>query len=342
MIEQASLQSHNTLALAAKAERLSEPATLDALRDVLAEAKHQRWPVTVLGEGSNVVLAGDIPGLVIRPRLLEKEVMLDKPDYVLVAVGAGVHFDDLVQWTLAQGWQGLENLSLIPGTVGAAPVQNIGAYGVELADVMVWLDAMQVSSGLLQRLRNTECRFGYRDSLFKSLVPGAYVITRVCFKLFKQSAGKPLSVRYADLAERFAALPESGRNAHGVRDIVCDRRRAKLPDPALLPNAGSFFKNPEIPTSQAEALQQRYPALPVYPATQGRTKLAAGWLIEQSGFKGKIEGAVGMHDRQALVLVNHGGATGVEVLAFAARVRAAVHAHFGIWLEQEPVVLPVR
>lgn len=342
MIERQSLKSFNTLALDALAERFAEPATLEELQSLLAQAKQARWPVTVLGEGSNVLLVDDVPGLVLRPRFMATEVLLDKPDYVLVAAGAGVRFDELVQWTLAQGWQGLENLSLIPGTVGAAPVQNIGAYGVELADVMVWLEAMQVSSGRLQRLRASECRFGYRDSLFKSLVPGAYVITRVCFKLFKPAARKPLTLRYADLAERFAALPEVERNAGGVRAIVCERRRAKLPDPALLPNAGSFFKNPEVPAAVAEKLQQQFPDLPVHPATDGKAKLAAGWLIEQAGFKGRREGRVGMHAQQALVLVNHGGATGAEVQAFARQVCDAVQARFGILLEQEPVLLPVR
>ena len=339
MLAHQSLAHYNTLALDAYAEWLATPASLDELVAQLASARAERLPITLLGEGSNVVLAGDIKGLVLRPALRGMEVLLDKPDSVLVAAAAGEHFDELVAWSLAQGYQGLENLSLIPGSVGAAPYQNIGAYGVELSDRLVWVEAVQLSNGAVRRFRQDECRFAYRDSLFKSVLPGAFVITRICLRLNKTSAARPLVLHYADLAERFAALPAAEQNADGLRQLVCALRISKLPDPAVLPNAGSFFKNPLVPEAQAASLKQRFPALPLYPQADGRAKLAAGWLIEQAGFKGKRVGQVAMHAKQALVLVNHGGATGAEVLAYAESVRQAVREQFDVTLEQEPVVL---
>ena len=339
MIANHPLNDLNTLHLPARAEWFAAPASLDELQEVLADARARKLPVTLLGEGSNVVLAGDIDGLVLKPALRGIEILLEKPDSLLVAAAAGEHFDDLVAWSLAQGLQGLENLSLIPGSVGAAPYQNIGAYGVELADRLVWVEAVQASNGDIRRFRRDECDFAYRDSLFKSVLPGAFVITRICLRLDRQAAGRPLVLHYADLAERLAALPPEQQNATGLRDIVCALRKSKLPDPDVLPNAGSFFKNPSVPAAHAAELQRHYPGLPLYPQADGRVKLAAGWLIEQAGFKGRREGAVGMHDRQALVLVNHGGATGAEVLAHAQAVRKAVSERFGVSLEQEPVVL---
>lgn len=340
MIAQQSLAALNTLALEARAEFFAAPTRLDELMQTLAAARAKKLPITLLGEGSNVVLACDLAGLVLTPALKGMEVLIDKPDSVLVAAAAGEHFDDLVAWSIAQGYQGLENLSLIPGSVGAAPYQNIGAYGVELADVLVWVEAVQLSNGALRRFRQDECDFAYRDSLFKSVLPGAFVITRICLRLHKTSAHKPLVLHYADLAARVAALPQAAQNAAGLRDIVCELRNSKLPNPAELANAGSFFKNPLVTAAAAELLQQQYPDVPVYLQADGRAKLAAGWLIEQAGFKGKRDGAVGMHAKQALVLVNYGGATGAEVLAYAATVRRSVQEKFGVTLEQEPVILP--
>jgi UDP-N-acetylmuramate dehydrogenase len=342
MIADQSLSAFNTLALDARAEWFAAPGTAEELISELVEARERKLRVMLLGEGSNVVLVDDIPGLVLQPAITGVEVLLDKPDSVLIAASAGEHFDNLVAWSLEQGYQGLENLSLIPGSVGAAPYQNIGAYGMELSDRLVWVEAIQISNGKVQRLLNAHCDFRYRDSLFKSRLPGAFAITRVCLRLNKQAAAPSLTLHYGDLRERFAALPQAEQNAFGLRELVCALRTSKLPDPAVLPNVGSFFKNPVVATAVAESLKQQHPDLPVYPQTGETCKLAAGWLIEQAGFKGKRVGAVGMHDRQALVLVNHGGATGQDVLAFAATVREAVARRFGVLLEQEPVCFPEK
>lgn len=330
----------NTLRLVAHAEFFCAPATLDELEAARAWAKQKRLPVTLLGEGSNVVLVDDVPGLVIKLQLKGTEVLLDKPDYVLLSVAAGEHFDDVIAWSLAQGYQGLENLSLIPGSAGAAPFQNIGAYGVELADRLVWVEAVQLTNGQVRRFSKDDCNFAYRDSIFKSRVPGAFAITRLCLRLKKQQNSPLLDLHYADVRMHFEALPPEQQQAAGVREIICAIRRAKLPDPDQLPNAGSFFKNPVVSRELAQQLEQRFGTLPAHPVGEDKAKLAAGWLIEKAGFKGVRQGPVSMHQHQALVLVNHGGATAREVQALAEQVRQTVHQQFGVLLEQEPQNLP--
>ena len=235
------------------------------------------------------------------------------------------------------GWPGLENMALIPGSVGAAPFQNIGAYGVELADLFDSLDACSLEQGRIQRFSLAQCQFAYRDSFFKSVEPGRWLITTVRLWLDRERA--PV-LGYADLAGRFAALPNEQRNAAGLRALICALRRSKLPDPARLANAGSFFKNPVVDAAVHARLREQFPALVSYPQADGSFKLAAGWLIEQAGWKGKRVGNVGMHAAQALVLVNYAEATGAEVLAFAGQVRQSVLERFSVLLEQEPVILP--
>ncbi|MCH8542768.1 MAG: UDP-N-acetylmuramate dehydrogenase [Alcanivorax sp.] len=336
-----SLAQMNTLALPARAELLAQPDTETALQALLRDPAYAGLPRTVIGEGSNLVLAGDIPGLVIRPALRGTALLSEEPDQVLVEVGAGENWDSLVAWTLAQSWQGLENLSLIPGACGAAPFQNIGAYGVELADVLEAVDAVALHDGTARTFTRHECHFAYRDSRFKSAERGQWLITRLRLRLNRTPR---LQLAYADLAARFADLPEAQQTPGGLRDLVCAIRRAKLPDPATLPNAGSFFKNPVVSADEYAALRQRFPDLVAFTQPDGRAKLAAGWLIEQAGWKGRRVGDLGMHAEQALVLVNHGAAsgrvTGADVLAFAAQVRESVRARFGVILEQEPVILP--
>ncbi|AJD48404.1 UDP-N-acetylenolpyruvoylglucosamine reductase [Isoalcanivorax pacificus W11-5] len=328
-----SLDTFNTLRLPARAEWLAEPASDAALVALLCDTRWAGLPRTVIGGGSNLVLRGDIDGLVIRPCLRGLATLSDDG---LVEVGAGEEWDSVVARTLAAGWQGLENLSLIPGSCGAAPVQNIGAYGVELGDVLVSLDAVSLRDGEARRFTAAECGFAYRDSRFKSAEAGQWLITRLRLQLRREPE---LTLGYADLAERFAALPEAARNAQGLREIVCALRRSKLPDPAELPNAGSFFKNPVVDAATLARLRSTWPDIVAYPQPDGRAKLAAGWLIERAGWKGRREGALGMHAQQALVLVNYGGATGADVLAFAQAVRDSVQALFGVTLEQEPVIL---
>mgnify|MGYP005750491905 CR=1 FL=1 len=327
----------NTLRLPARARHRVQLEQPGELAQLLADTRWRDLPRTVLGEGSNVVLRGDVPGLVLQAAMRGMQVERWNGSEALVRCGAGENWDALVRWSLAQGLAGLENLSLIPGSVGAAPFQNIGAYGVELSDRLVSLRACSLEDGREREFSLAECGFAYRDSLFKSGQPGRWLITEVQLRLARDL---PPVLDYADLAERFAALPAAQRHAAGLRDIICTLRRSKLPDPAQLPNAGSFFKNPLVSAGQHAALRERFPALVSYPQADGRFKLAAGWLIEQVGWKGRREGDVGMHAQQALVLVNHGQASGEQVLAVAAEVREAVRARFAVTLEQEPVILP--
>ena len=331
----------NTLCLTSHAEQRLDITDGSQLPACWQLAQQQGWPLRVLGEGSNVVLRERVPGLVIRP-LMRGMRLLDHGDGSdngerLVECQAGEHWDDLVRWTLDQGLSGIENLSLIPGSVGAAPVQNIGAYGVELADTFHSLRAFSLRTGEWRDFSASECGFSYRDSLFKSTFPGQWLICTIRLRL---SENKPLALDYADLASRFARLPTVQQTASGLRAIICQLRREKLPDPAELANAGSFFKNPLVSAEHYANLKQRWPALVGYPQADGQVKLAAGWLIEQAGWKGKAEGVLAMHARQALVLVNQGQATAADVLAFADRVRQSVQDRFAVALEQEPVLMP--
>jgi len=331
----ADLTAFNTLALPARAHCLVRPTTLDELEQVLAGHDPQE-PIHVIGEGSNLVIEDDLPGLTVVLALDGMMKVRETSEHVWVAAGAGVHWDDLVAWTVEQGWQGLENLSLIPGTAGAAPYQNIGAYGVELAQVLEQITVMELATGTVSHFNAENCDFGYRDSRFKSRDKGRYVITGIELKLNRQPH---CNISYGPLKQHFAGQDADAVTAAAVRKQVIAIRQSKLPDPAVLANAGSFFKNPVVDVQKAESLKAAYPQLVSYPQQDG-VKLAAGWLIEAAGWKGKRLGPVGMHSEQALVLVNHGGATSADVLALAAAVRADVWQRFGVQLEQEPVVLP--
>lgn len=331
-IEQgASLQPWNTFGMEARAERFVQVHNDDELRQALALAEQNGWPARVIGGGSNLVLARDVPGLVIRMASRGIRLLGDG----VVEAEAGEPWHPFVQYTLAQGLAGLENLSLIPGTVGAAPMQNVGAYGVEVKDVFTGLTALDRHSGELRDFSLNECEFGYRDSRFKRDA-GRWVILRVRFQL---SAHAPLHLDYGPVRQRLAEQGIDAPTAQDVSRAICSIRQEKLPDPAVLGNAGSFFKNPVIPQVQADALRERYPDLVSYPLPGGQAKLAAGWLIDKAGWRGYRDGAVGVHALQALVLVNHGGATGAQVLGLAERVQADVRERFGVVLEMEPNVL---
>jgi UDP-N-acetylmuramate dehydrogenase len=266
------------------------------------------------------------------------------PKAWIVEAGAGENWHDFVAWTLAQGWPGLENLALIPGTVGAAPVQNIGAYGVELQDRFHALDAVDLDTGRSFTLNAAQCGFGYRDSVFKheARQPGARglagkaLITRVRFALPKRWQAE---LSYLDLQRRMSDSGLTQPDARQVMDWVCEIRRAKLPDPAVIGNAGSFFKNPTVTPEQCADIIAREPGIVHYPMPDGSIKLAAGWLIDACGWKGKTMGQAGVYARQALVLVNHGGATGGEVMTLARAIQTSVYERFGIRLEPEPVVV---
>jgi len=325
----------NTLGLACAADQVVYVDDLAQLPDVSACWARSHPPAFLLGGGSNVILPPRVKRPLVRPRLRGFQLIDAAPDAWIVQAMAGESWHGLVQYTLAQGWPGLENLALIPGTVGAAPVQNIGAYGVELRERLHSVLAWHLQDGKLHELSNAECQLTYRDSRFKH--ENAWLIVAVRLRLPRPWQAV---LTYPDLRAqlRNPTLP----NAKTVFDAVCAIRRAKLPDPATLGNVGSYFKNPVVNAAFAARLRQDHPALPTYPQVDGNVKLAGGWLIEQAGWKGRRLGPVGMHARQALVLVNHGQARFEDVMALEDTVRRAVHAKFGVRLEREPVVLGDR
>ncbi len=322
----------NTLALEASCKELICIATEKALQDQWAELKLAERTVLILGAGSNVVL----PAKLERPVLqfMADGVRFEKvsADLVHVHAGAGMLWDTLVAMTVGRGLCGLENLSWIPGTVGAAPIQNIGAYGVELADVLVEVSVFDLETGQLETLAKEQCDFAYRDSRFKR-APGRYLITEVVVAL---SASRPFVLNYGELK---ALQGQSELSVADVRSRVIEIREAKLPDAQDLPNAGSFFKNPVVSAEVAADLRKRFENMVQYPLANGEVKLAAGWLLDQAGWKGKRVGDLGMHAQQALVMVNYGEATQTEVLALADAIQSDIQDKFGVTLEIEPVVI---
>lgn len=330
--EHADLRTFNSFGISEKARRLICVETETDLRAALALASTHNWPVTLLGGGSNVVLSGPVDGLVIAMRTRGRRVVTRHSSEVVVEGEAGENWHALVNWTLDQGLSGLENLSLIPGTLGAAPVQNIGAYGVELKDSFESLDALDRESGQVTRFTLADCRFAYRDSLFKQAA-GRYVILRVRLRL---SLRPQLKIEYAPLAAAWQSTGLQRPDARVVSELVCQIRSSKLPDPARLGNAGSFFKNPLVSAVKLQQLLVEHPQLPHYPQPDGQFKVAAGWLIEKAGWKGYQQGSVGVHSEQALVLVNLAAARGAEILALADQVRQDILTRFGLELEMEP------
>ena len=338
--EGVSLRMLNTLGLPAVAAHLVRVDSEAAVRRVVDHPRWGRAAKMVLGGGSNLVFTKDPQTLVLKVEVPGLRVLHEDPDGVIVEAGAGVGWHELVQWTLDQGLPGLENMALIPGTVGAAPVQNIGAYGVELKDRFHSLLAVDLVTGRTVELDARACAFGYRDSVFKQTgfggLAGKSVITRVRLRLPKP--WQPV-LGYLDLQRRIEETGVTSPTAKQVFDWVCAIRRAKLPDPAVLGNAGSFFKNPVVSAEQCRDIIARDPGIVHYPLEDGSVKLAAGWLIDACGWKGRSVGRAGVYEKQALVLVNRGGATGAEVLTLARAIQTSVYERFGIRLEPEPVVL---
>ncbi|TAG33472.1 MAG: UDP-N-acetylmuramate dehydrogenase [Polaromonas sp.] len=349
------LQPFNTFGIAAKAMslvRVQSEADIDAL---LADPACKAAPKFVLGGGSNIVLTGDVKPLVLKIEIMGKRLVGETAKAWIVEAGAGESWPEFVPWTLHAGYPGLENLALIPGSVGASPVQNIGAYGVELQDRFDSLDAMDLTTGQRFTLNAAQCAFGYRDSVFKHAssqagdlpgfgLAGKALITRVRFALPKN--WKPV-LGYADIDKKMAQNPAwrtSGLpDALQIYEWICEIRRAKLPDPQVIGNAGSFFKNPTVTAEQCADIIAREPKIVHYPLADGSIKLAAGWLIDACGWKGKSIGNAGVYERQALVLVNRGGkanpVTGGEVMTLAKSIQTSVYERFGIVLEHEPVVV---
>ena len=346
------LQAHNTFGISAKALHLVRVRSEADVHAVVADAALREQPKLVLGGGSNIVLTGDVKHLVLKVEVKGMRLLEETDQAWVVEAAAGESWHDLVCWTLAQGWPGLENMALIPGSVGASPVQNIGAYGVELQDRFESLDAIDLRTGRSFSLDAAQCAFGYRDSVFKhgpnqssggsrSMgLAGQALITQVRFRLPK--AWKPV-LGYADLERKMTETCITQPTAQQIFEWVCAIRRAKLPDPEVLGNAGSFFKNPTVTPEQCADIIARDPKVVHYPLDDGTIKLAAGWLIDACGWKGKAVGNAAVFDKQALVLVNKGGrynpCTGGEVMTLAKAIQTSVYERFGILLEPEPVVV---
>ncbi len=355
------LQAFNTFHIVAKAHTLVRIASESDVHAVLVHPELASAPRFVLGGGSNIVLTGDVKPVVLKVEVMGRRLVQETAKAFIVEAGAGENWHDFVAWTLAQGYPGLENMALIPGTVGASPVQNVGAYGVELQDRFDSLDAVDLQTGQLMTLNAAQCAFGYRDSVFKhgSLASAAAsphpmlglkdraLIVRVRFALPKP--WKPV-LGYADIEKKMAEHDCAHPTAQQLFDWVCAVRRAKLPDPAIIGNAGSFFKNPTVTAEQCADIIAREPRVVHYHLADGSVKLAAGWLIDACGWRGKSVGQAGVYEKQALVLVNRGsaqgsedgsggGATGGEVMTLARAIQTSVYERFGLMLEPEPVVV---
>jgi len=333
----ADLSAMNTLGLACQAARVTYINDLSQLPALSEMARHAE-PILVMGGGSNLVLPAQLQRLVVRVQFKGIDLVEQRPDAWVIDVGAGENWHDFVATSIHRGWDGLENLALIPGTVGAAPVQNIGAYGVELNTRVESVTAWHLAEARLVTFSREACEFNYRDSMFKHAEPGQWLIVRVRFCLprpWQPVLGYPDLMHHPLLK---VTAPEAVR-AQQIFEAVCDIRRTKLPDPAVLGNAGSFFKNPVISATQFNALKLRFTDIVSYPQADGCFKLAAGWLIERCGWKGRRVGNVGVHARQALVLVNYGHASATELLDLAAAIQQSVLEQFGVMLEIEPVVV---
>ena len=331
-----SLKPYNTFGIDEKAKFFCEVDSDEQFSELIQSGQISPQPMLLLGGGSNILFTGDVERLVVKMNILGKEILFHDEEAALVRVAAGENWDDLVAWSLEQGFNGLENLSLIPGNVGSSPIQNIGAYGVEVKEFIKEVEVIYLADGHRQMLRHKECGFGYRDSIFKNELKGKVAILAVTFRLNKS---KNLHMAYGAISHELEEMGIASPTSSEVREAVCRIRRSKLPDPAILGNAGSFFKNPTVSTQIYNPLLLKFPALPAYPQANGSYKLAAGWLIEQCGWKGIRVGDAGVHIAQALVLVNYGAATGKEILTLATEIQQSVHAKFGIKLEMEVNIL---
>ena len=323
-----SLLERNTFGIEAKAARLVEFASSAALVEFLAGGFSGKS--LVIGGGSNLLFVGDFDGTLFHSTIMDIDVVEESATDVLLRVGSGVNWDALVAYTVEKGWHGLENLSLIPGEVGASAVQNVGAYGVEAGDLIEKVETIRIADAAACSFTKADCDFAYRHSIFKAAEKGRHIVTFVTYRLQKSAAFK---LSYGNLNDKVAEL--GGATLANVRRAVCEIREAKLPNPAQIGSAGSFFMNPVVDAAKAAALKGQYPAMPQYPLPSGDVKLSAGWLIEQCGWKQTPHEHVGVYKHQALVVVNLGGATGREVLYFAQAVVASVKEKFGVSLNME-------
>lgn len=332
-----SLKDFNTFGLEVRASHFLHVRSEADLQEVFSSSELARLPRLVLGGGSNVLFTQDFEGLVLSMDLPGKKIVEENEQEVVLEVAAGENWHELVLYCLEQNWGGLENLSLIPGKVGAAPIQNIGAYGVELKDLFVYLDFFHFSDQKIQRFEAADCQFGYRDSIFKRELKGKGLILRVGLRLRK--APHRINTSYGAIEKELAARGISDPGIREVSDAVIAIRRSKLPDPAEIGNSGSFFKNPELPKAFVDHLREAYPDLPAYVISDEITKVPAAWLIDRAGWKGQRFGNYGVHKNQALVLVNYGGANGKDIYDLSGKIMASVKEKYGIELEREVNVI---
>ncbi len=325
-----SLKDKNTFGISAKAKLFIAPKSVEELQTVLTNKSLKNEELLILGGGSNMLFVSDFDGLVVHPDIYGIEVVKETKDHVFVKAFAAEDWDEFVAWTVNRGFGGLENLSLIPGSVGACPVQNIGAYGVEVADVIDKVEALDVDTGKLHEFLNPDCEFAYRNSVFKNQLKGKFIITSVFFKLSKCPQFK---THYGAVEAELEKLGEVSLQA--VRQAVINIRESKLPDPDDCPNAGSFFKNPVVGKEKYDSLKEKYPEIVAYQINEENYKLAAGWMIDYLSWKGKTHGGAAVHDKQALVLVNKNNASGKEIIELAKKVQGAVYEGFGVDLEFE-------
>lgn len=327
-----SLKNYNTFGIPVKASNFIDVKSADELQRLILSETYRNSPILVLGGGSNLLFTKDFDGLVVKISLKGLEKIKEDEHEVIIKAGAGENWHRFVLFCIENGYGGVENLSLIPGTVGAAPMQNIGAYGVEIKEVLESLEAMDKATGEIKVFRNEDCQFGYRQSIFKNTLKDKYIIISVTFKLQKNPS---LNISYGAIKDTLASMGVTELTIKAVSDAVISIRKSKLPDPEVIGNAGSFFKNPEVEEKVFTNLKEKYPAIPGYPTTPGMVKIPAGWLIEQAGWKGKRVGETGVHKDQALVLVNYGNAEGKDILALAVEVQKSVKEKFGIEIVAE-------
>ncbi|WP_162052619.1 UDP-N-acetylmuramate dehydrogenase [Pontibacter pamirensis] len=331
-----SLKPYNTFGIEAKAKIFARFESVQELQTLLQMPELREEEKLILGGGSNLLFTKDFDGVVLQNGIKGIEVIHEDEEHVFIKAGGGEVWHDFVLYALQQNYGGVENLSLIPGTVGAAPLQNIGAYGVELKDNFHELEAVHLETGELRTFDNASCKFGYRESIFKNKMKGQYVVTSVVFRLDKKHT---LNTSYGAITTTLEEMQVQQPSIQDISAAVCHIRQSKLPDPKQIGNAGSFFKNPEIPLEHYKQLQKQYATIPSYPVSDSTVKVPAGWLIEQCGWKGKVLGNYGVHKNQALVLVNYGGAKGEQVRQLAYGIIASVNQKFGIRLHPEVNIL---
>lgn len=331
------LKPYNTFGIAAKALHFSTFTDWRQLPELISA--HPNLPLLILGGGSNVLFTADFEGVVLRNEIKGIQKVAEDEAYVYVKSGAGEIWHEFVLYCITHHWSGLENLSLIPGSVGASPMQNIGAYGVEIKDVFHELSAYHIATGEIHQFDNQQCQFGYRESVFKRALKNQYIIIDVTFKLNKQAN---LKTSYGAIQQELEKLKISEPTIQDISKAVIAIRQSKLPDPKVLGNAGSFFKNPVVSMQLFETIQEQYPEVSFYPISATEVKLAAGWLIEKAGFKGLKVGHCGVHEKQALVLVNYGGSTGQEILDLSTQIIEKIQQLFGLTLEREVNIIPTH